>query len=241
MELPKHFCKFKGHEAVVCGYRPSMNQCMIVLIGSLPQDEGMELRRIAMSSVAQEHDYLVPTLQVELHKSQADWFSHLCTRMKRNDGAVVEISIKELDDMNPHQKSFFKGDGTWVAQYNDRGIQVGRKWARNKTEEAAPPATDPALLANPSTTSAGVGGMLTEDASLAAETARVAAQTAGPVSPVDPTLAAILWQLVEGQREMTAAVNKLTNKVKPATKRKTAGKRKTPAKKVSPSVAAVNG
>lgn len=240
MELPKHFCKFKGHEAVVCGYRPSMNQCMIVLIGSLPQDEGMELRRIAMSSVAQEHDYLVPTLQVELHKSQADWFSHLCTRMKRNDGAVVEISIKELDDMNPHQKSFFKGDGTWVAQYNDRGVQVGRKWARNTEVQADVPAVDPALLANPSTTSAGVGGMLTEDASLAAETARVAAQTAGPVAPVDPTLAAILGQLVEGQKEMAEAVNKLASKVKPPAKRKTASKRKT-AKKTAPSVAAISG
>jgi hypothetical protein len=82
--------------------------------------------------------------------------------------------------------------------------------------------------------------MLTEDASLAAETARVAAQTAGPAAPVDPTLAAILSQLVEGQKEMAAAVDKLANKVKPPTKRKTS-KRKPAAKKVSPSVAAVSG
>ena len=146
--------------------------------------------------------------------------------------------------MNPDQKSFFKGDGEWVAQYNDRGIQVGRKWARYKVEKDAPPVTDPTLLANPSTTSAGVGGMLTEDASLAAQTARVAAQTAGPAAPVDPTLAAILSQLVEGQKEMAAAVDKLASKVKAPTKRKTAGKRKATAKNrktTAPSVAAVSG
>ena len=103
------FGTVRGEEVVVAGYNKSTNACMIVRINHLPQDEAAELRRIAMSATAQNLDYLVPTLRVERHKSNQDWFTHLVTRMYRNDGSVLSFPLKDIEVMNEGQKAFFKG------------------------------------------------------------------------------------------------------------------------------------
>lgn len=240
MTTPKHFAKFRKQEVVVVGYQPSMNECLIAILGNLPQDEATHLRNLAMTTTAQGVDFLAPLLENELHKSRDSWMGHLVLRLKRGDGAVLRVSIKELDDMNQDQKSFWKGNGTWVPQYNSRGVQIGRSWVRSDSKAANPdehPTVDPALLGG-STTSGDMRAVLHEDASLEAETRRVAAQTAGPATPVDPNMAALMAQLVQGQQEMAAAVSKLADKVKKP--RATTRKRKTKAKPAGKSAAAQN-
>ena len=102
MNTHRHFGTIRGgEEVVVAGYNKSTNACLIVRVTHLPQDEGADLRRIAMSTSAQNLDYLIPTLRVEIHKSGQDWFTHLATRLYRNDGAVANISLKDSSTFIP--------------------------------------------------------------------------------------------------------------------------------------------
>ena len=99
------------------GYKQSMNHVMICKVTMLPADDQAALRQIASSVYAQEKcDYLIPTLQSERHKSGSDWFTYLATRLHRNDGSVSTVPLKELVDMNPEQKAFFKGYGNTVSE-----------------------------------------------------------------------------------------------------------------------------
>ena len=113
----RHYAKFRNEEIVLLGYKSSMNHVMVCKVTMLPADDQAALRQIASSIYAQEKcDYLIPTLQSERHKSGSDWFTYLATRLHRNDGSVSTIPLKELEDMNPEQKAFFKGYGKTIAE-----------------------------------------------------------------------------------------------------------------------------
>lgn len=123
--LPMHFGQIRGEEVVIAGYHKSMNSCLIVRLSNLPQDEAQQLRNIAMSYTAQNLNYLVPTLRVELHKSGQDWFTYLVTRLQRGDKSVMNMPIKEIEEMNETQKSFFKGYGEGVEPKGGPSQRVG--------------------------------------------------------------------------------------------------------------------
>lgn len=112
----RHYAKFRNEEVVILGYKSSMNHVMICRVTMLPADDQAALRQVASSTYAQDNcDYLIPTLQSERHKSGTDWFTYLATRLHRNDGSVSTVPLKELTDMNPAQKAFFKGYGKTVS------------------------------------------------------------------------------------------------------------------------------
>ncbi len=111
----RHYAKFRNEEVIVIGYKASMNSVMVTRVTMLPGDDQSTLRQIASSIYAQDKcDYLVTVLQSERHKSGTDWFTYLATRLQRNDGSVSVIPLKELMDMNPDQRAFFKGWGKTV-------------------------------------------------------------------------------------------------------------------------------
>jgi len=125
-QIPRHFGQVRGEEIIIAGYHRSMNSCLIVRLSNLPQDEAANLRQIAMSSTAQNLDYLVPTLRVEAHKSGQDWFTYLVTRLQRGDGSVMNMPLKEIEAMNESQKSFFKGYGEGVEPKGGPSQRVGK-------------------------------------------------------------------------------------------------------------------
>ena len=113
----RHYAKFRNEEVIILGYKASMNSVMITRVTMLPGDDQSTLRQIASSVFAQDNcDYLVTVLQSERHKSGTDWFTYLATRLQRNDGSVSVIPLKELADMNPDQRAFFKGCGKTISE-----------------------------------------------------------------------------------------------------------------------------
>lgn len=223
----RHFGTVRGEEVVVAGYNKSTNACMIVRINHLPQDEAAELRRIAMSATAQNLDYLVPTLRVERHKSNQDWFTHLVTRMYRNDGSVLSFPLKDIEVMNEGQKAFFKGYGTAIEPTGGPSQRVGADTEFSSvlpTADANPEdvvvaaevAQPPRVPANLAEAQAGSPTPATDP-----EMARVAAQAGG--AP-DASVAAALNALAASQEAMAASLDKLAGKVKAPTRRKTTKK-----------------
>lgn len=209
MSNQRHFAKLRGEEVVVIGYKRSMNACMICRLNSLPQDESMQLRRIASSVNSQEKDYLVQTLQVEQHKSGQDWFTYLVARLHRGDGSVSSIPLKELEDMHQGQKAFFKGYGKSVTEAEKKtpeeesGIENGVPQAYISDEEKK-------------------------------EKQRAAAMA---VDPGQQAMMQLMQQMVEGQIQLTETLNSLSEKldddksIKPAKKATT--RRRAPSKKTS--------
>jgi len=235
MTTHRHFGTIRGgEEIVIIGYNKSTNACLIARPGHLPQDEGSELRRIAMSTAAQNTDYLVATLRVELHKSNQDWFTHLATRLHRNDGSVMNISLKEIEDMNAEQKAFFKGYGAAVEPQGGPSSRVG------STQEFNTPIVgedDEIVVAAPITEEqapvnleqARSQGVVSPTPQNDPEMARVAAQ-AGGNSQLD-ALTAAMASLAESQAKQAEAMEAMAAKMKPAPRRKTATRKKTVAKK----------
>lgn len=222
----RHFGTVRGEEVVVAGYNKSTNACMIVRINHLPQDEAAELRRIAMSATAQNLDYLVPTLRVERHKSNQDWFTHLVTRMYRNDGSVLSFPLKDIEVMNEGQKAFFKGYGAAIEPTGGPSQRVGADTEFSSvlpTADANPEdvvvaaeiAQPPRIPANLAEATAGSPTPATD-----AEMARVAAQAGGGGDAV----AVALTAMAESQLAMAASIEKLAGKVKTPTRRKTTKK-----------------
>jgi hypothetical protein len=117
----RHYAKFRNEEVIILGYKASMNSVMISRVTMLPGDDQSILRQIASSVYAQDNcDYLVTVLQSERHKSGTDWFTYLATRLQRNDGSVSVIPLKELVDMNPEQRAFFKGWGKTITEAGEK-------------------------------------------------------------------------------------------------------------------------
>jgi len=234
--MQRHFGTIRGgEEIVVAGYNKSTNACLIVRIGHLPQDEGADLRRIAMSTSAQNLDYLIPTLRVELHKSGQDWFTHLATRLYRNDGAVANISLKEIDSMNEQQKGFFKGYGAPVEPTGGPSGRVGGSQefttpisnADDSLVVAAPvnEATAPANLAE-----ARIQGLVAPTPQNDPEMARAAAQAGGASD--NSVLMAALTSLAESNAKTAEAMATMAGKMKaPAARKKAAPRKKAAAVK----------
>lgn len=197
----RHFATFQNDEAVVMGYDKTTGLVMICMINRLPGNDQVDLRRIASSESAQNNDYLVPILQKSRHRSGSDWFTHLVQNIKRQNSLVATIPIKELDGMNVEQKAFFKGYGTNIAN--------------------RPVASSVDIPVSPVD--------LPEHDVVSDHTAVSPAPLVAPA--VDPTLAALLARVVEGQEAMQKSLETLTKQVKPA--RKTAVKKRTPKAKTN--------
>ncbi len=121
MSALRHYGKFRNEEVILLGYKASMNHVMLCRMTMLPGDEQAALRQIASSMYAQDKcDYLIPVLQTERHKSGTDWFTYLVTRLHRNDGSVATIPLKEIEEMNPEQKAFYKGYGKSIAEAKEK-------------------------------------------------------------------------------------------------------------------------
>ncbi len=234
MSTHRHFGTIRGgEEIVIAGYNKSTNACLIVRVTHLPQDEGADLRRIAMSTSAQNLDYLIPTLRVEVHKSGQDWFTHLATRLYRNDGAVANIPLKELETMNDQQKAFFKGYGNAVEPEGGPSGRVGSSQEFSTaiaTEDdeivvAAPvsEATAPANLEQ-----ARLQGVISPTPSNDPEMARAAAQAAGGSGDANAAMLAALSSLADSNAKTAAAMETMAAKMKPAPRKKA-----TPRKKAS--------
>lgn len=228
----RHFGTIRGgEEIVILGYNKGTNACLIARLHSLPQDESAQLRQIASSSTAQNLDFLVTLLRNEVHKSQTDWFTHLATRLHRNDGSVLSLPIKEIETMNEQQKAFFKGYGAPVEPDGGPSQRVGSDQEFRTpiaegeeivvAEPASPQAQAPANLEQAQ--AAGIAPTPATDA----EMARAAAQAGG----ADPTAAMLqaLTSLAESQAKQADAMAKMADKMKPAPRR-TVRKKKVAAK-----------
>lgn len=229
----RHFGQFHGQEVVIAGYNKSLNSLMVVLIGALPQDEAEDLRRIAMSATAQNLDYLVPTLRVERHKSNQDWFTHIVTRLYRNDGAVKNVSIKEMEAMNEEQKAFFKGYGSPVEPTGGPSSRVG---ADNEFTTGVSTIDEEIIVAQPVDADTAPANLAQAEARGVVPTpgndpemARAAAQAGGGASAQDQVNLAIL-QTLQNINENLTAQGEAIAKLKPArTTRKKRATKKSPA------------
>lgn len=238
MSVQRHFGTIRGgEEVVIAGYNKSINACLIVRVNHLPQDEAAELRRIAMSTAAQNLDYLIPTLRVELHKSGQDWFTHLATRLYRNDGGVANIPLKEVETMNEQQKAFFKGYGAAVEPEGGPSDRVG-----STNEFSTPIANDDEIVvAAPVKESAAPvnleqarqQGVVSPTPQNDPEMARVAAQAAGGGTSQLDALTAAMTTLAEAQSKQAEAMEAMAAKMKPAPRRKAAPRKKAAAKKAA--------
>ncbi len=213
----RHYAKFRNEEVIVLGYKASMNSVMITRVTMLPGDDQSTLRQIASSIYAQDKcDYLVTVLQSERHKSGTDWFTYLATRLQRNDGSVSVIPLKELTDMNPHQRSFFKGWGNTV---NEAG-------ANAEAEEHI-----------------GMGsGIMGEDHKPTYDTEAEVGPSGVPFQPTqisqNKQMMDLIEQMAASQAALTETVSKLAKQVnaKPARKKR-ATRKKVAAKKTVASAA----
>lgn len=238
--IPRHFAQVRGEEVVVLGHNKGLNSCLIARINSLPQDEAADLRRIAMSTTAQNLDYLVPTLRVERHKSGSDWFTHLVTRLHRRDGSVMNLPLNQIDAMNDGQKAFFKGYGEAVEPTGGPSSRVGKETefrtpiedvqGRIVAEEAPVVQAAPANLAE-----AQAQGLVGTSPTPATdpEMARVAAQAAGgaPVASGQDQVNAAILEALKGINESLADIKKAQKPARRTTKKKTTKKK--PAAKVA--------
>lgn len=105
----KHYAKYRGQEYIIIGFNTADGSCLLCNVAALPVGEQTQLRMIASSAVGQSVDYLVPILQKERHPSGTDWFSYLATRLRRKEGIVEKLPLKDLEEVNPDQKAVFKG------------------------------------------------------------------------------------------------------------------------------------
>jgi hypothetical protein len=233
----RHFGTIRGgEEVVIAGHNKSTNACFVIRITHLPQDEGADLRRIAMSTSAQNLDYLIPTLRVELHKSNQDWFTHLASRLHRNDGSVVSLPLKEIETMNEQQKAFFKGYGSALEPNGGPSSRVGGKQEFSTpvaTEEGdvvvAQPMTEDRVPAN--LEQARAQGVIAPTPQNDPEMARAAAQANGGGTD-NAALLSALSSLAESNAKTAEAMATMAEKMRPAA-RKTTTRRKAPAKKAA--------
>ena len=216
----RHYGKFKNEEIVVLGYKKSMNTVMICRLTMLPADEQAALRQIASSAYAQSKcDYLVPILQNERHKSNQDWFTYLANRLQRHDGSVMILPLKEIEDMDPDQKAFFKGWGT--------SIEEARKVREEKAPELpdvdAPPGYEPITPLQ----STEVPGQVP---ATAVEVPDISAEEAKPFVDREAMMLQLMQTMAEGQAKIAEGIANLDKKLskpkrtvrrKPATKKAT--------------------
>ena len=245
MNHQRHFGTIRGgEEVIVAGYNKGTNSCIVIRVGHLPQDEGAALRQIAMSTTAQNLDYLIPTLRVELHKSGQDWFTHLATRMYRQDGSVANMPLKEIETMNEQQKAFFKGYGSAVEPEGGPSQRVGSGQefttpivGLNDEIVVAQPMTEAQQPANLQQARA-AGLVSSPTPQTDPEMARAAAQAGGANADATAAMMQAITSLAESQAQMAASLEKLAGKVKTPARKPAA--RKPRAVKIAPAPEAVS-
>ncbi len=233
----RHYGKFRNEEIIIVGYRKSMNAVMICRVTSLPADEQASLRQIASSAYAQSHcDYLVPVLQNERHKSGSDWFTYLASRLHRNDGSVAVLPLKEMQEMDPDQKAFFKGYGKSIAEAaeirskQEEVVGVGHQIAGEDLEGYKPinPLAE-TQVPEPGAPPVAAVEMPTEE-------------EAKPYVDRDAMMLQLMQQMVAGQQQIAEGLQNLEKKVatkRPATRKKAASRKKVAAKPAVPAPAPV--
>lgn len=210
----RHYAKFRNEEVIILGYKASMNSVMITRVTMLPGDDQSTLRQIASSVFAQDNcDYLVTVLQSERHKSGTDWFTYLATRLQRNDGSVSVIPLKELVDMNPDQRAFFKGWGSTISEAGNKASEEEHLGMGSSVMGEDYKPIDPEATSGPS----GVPFQPTQDSQ-------------------NKQMMDMIAQMAASQAALADSVAKLTEQVnsKPApVKRKTTARKKTATKKAA--------
>lgn len=229
MTMKRHFGKYRGEEVVVIGYNKSMNTILLVRYNALPSDEAADLIRIAQSTSAQNLDYLIPTLRVERHKSNQDWFTHLAHRLHRNDGSVVSVSIKEVEELNDEQKAFFKGYGAAIEPEGGPSSRVGAddEFSLGVTD------TDENLIIN-DTPEGNAPLNLAQAEAMNPNTVTVTTATPDPTQTVLLETLKTINETLAQQSAVLAAQGEAIAKLKPAktTRKKRATKKKVVAKSV---------
>lgn len=212
----RHYAKFRNEEVIILGYKASMNSVMITRVTMLPGDDQSTLRQIASSVYAQDNcDYLVTVLQSERHKSGTDWFTYLATRLQRNDGSVSVIPLKELVDMNPDQRAFFKGYGKTIGEAGENAnheehIGMGS----GIMGEDRKPILDPDAAVGPS----GVPFPVSQESQ-------------------NQQMMTLIAQMAAGQQAMAASIAELAKKVNKAPARKKTARKKVASRKPESSAA----
>ena len=215
----RHYGKFKNEEVIIVGYKKSMNTVMICRMTMLPADEQAQLRQIASSAYAQSKcDYLVLILQNERHKSNQDWFTYLANRLQRHDGSVMILPLKEIEDMDPDQKAFFKGWGSSV----EEARKVREKKAPDMPDIEKPPGYEP--IAPLETTE--VPGQAPV---AAVDVPEISAEEAKPFVDREAMMLQLMQKMADGQQKIAEGIAALEKKIdKPKrkyTRRKPAAKK----------------
>lgn len=222
----RHYAKFKNEEVIILGYRKSMNAVMICRMTALPADEQANLRQIASSTYAQSNcDYLIPVLGNERHKSGEDWFTYLARRLHRNDGSVAVLPLKEMQDMDPDQKAFFKGYGRSIAEAKEimeKAGDQGKVVPINAGDDYKP--------INPVATTE-LPGMQDPAAPpvAAVDVPDISPEEAKPYVDREAMMLQLMQQMVEGQAKMAEGLAALEKKVARKTVPKKRVVRKKPA------------
>ena len=233
---PRHFGQVRGHEVVIVGHSKQLNNCIVVFLNSLPQDEAQDLRRIAQSTTAQSLDFLVPTLRVERHKSNADWFTHIVERLRRGgDTAVTTTPIKDIDSMNEQQKAFFKGYGASIEPTGGPSDRVGSGQEFNTYLPYADEDPENVVVAAPlqeeaqtpaNLQQAEAMGMVHPTPSNDADMAAMVQRTAPQPPPQNDAMAAALLALAEGQNKLADSVADMSKKLDAVAKPKRVTKKR---------------
>lgn len=252
-----HFGKWRDEEVVIAGHKESINQVLLIRLNALPSDEKEHLVKIAASEAAQSEDYLVNILERVNHKSNRKWVEHMFEHLRRGNSAFQSVSLKDIQEMNQNQKSFFKGYGEPVNPANRKEVRLQRRVRRENDKmglyDSANPSTD--LYEAMTTTTSAMGAETATAASSAAIAMPEAAvshddpdfhrmKQAASGGASDHAVMGALQSLAESQAAMTAALLEMSSKLdKPKATRKKTARKKAPAKKadVSHSDSAATG
>ncbi len=119
----KHFAKCNNTEVIVIGFNKGDGTILYVDPASLPGDEQIEIKSIAMSMSGQAADYLIPILQESKHKSGYDWFTYLTSRTGGRSSPLVKFPLKEVRDMHPDQKALMGGYGVTAVEREKQALE----------------------------------------------------------------------------------------------------------------------
>lgn len=109
----RHFALWQKKEPVILiGYSKRNNDVLAIKLDQLPEDEREELKVIALNPNIQTKYELTPTLQNAKHsKSGETWMTNIAMRLRRHDGSVVKVWVKDLYDIDEQQLAYYKGYG----------------------------------------------------------------------------------------------------------------------------------
>lgn len=114
----RHFAIWQKRDRVaLLGYSRRNNDVLAVRLDTLPEDERNELINIATNADLQRRLELASTLNTIKHtKSGETWFTNIAMRLRRGDGSVIRVYVKDLYEVEPDQLAFYKGYGPKAPQ-----------------------------------------------------------------------------------------------------------------------------